>query len=66
VYEKSIIGEFSFIDGRMRSASALVTVDAVLLGLDRKDVDVLVVDWSSPRKVDRGLTVIGIVHTPPG
>lgn len=22
--------------------------------------------WTSPRKVDRGLTVIGTVHTPPG
>jgi hypothetical protein len=22
--------------------------------------------WTSPRKVDSGLTVIGIVHTPPG
>jgi CRP-like cAMP-binding protein len=37
----SIFGEFSFIDGRTRSASALVTVDAVLLGLDRKDFDAL-------------------------
>src|SRR5271169_294054 len=40
--EGSIFGEFSFIDGRSRSASALVTVDAVLLSLDRKDFDALV------------------------
>lgn len=40
--EGSIFGEFSFIDGGRRSASALVTVDAVLLGLDRKDFDALV------------------------
>ena len=40
--EGSIFGEFSFIDGRTRSASALVTVDAVLLSLDRKDFDALV------------------------
>ena len=39
--EGSIFGEFSFIDGSSRSASALVTVDAVLLSLDRKDFDSL-------------------------
>ena len=39
--EGSVFGEFSFIDGRTRSASALVSVDAVLLGLDRKDFDAL-------------------------
>ena len=39
--EGSIFGEFSFIDGRTRSASALVTVDAVLLSLDRKGFDAL-------------------------
>src|ERR1022692_4476322 len=39
--EGSIFGEFSFIDGRTRSASALVTVDAVLLSLDRKGLDAL-------------------------
>jgi len=39
--EGSVFGEFSFIDGRTRSASALVSVDAVLLGLDRKDLDAL-------------------------
>jgi CRP-like cAMP-binding protein len=37
--EGSVFGEFSFIDGRTRSASALVTVDAVLLSLARKDFD---------------------------
>ena len=40
--EGSIFGEFSFIDGRTRSASALVTVDTVLLSLDRKDFDALI------------------------
>jgi CRP-like cAMP-binding protein len=40
--EGSIFGEFSFIDGRTRSASALVAVDTVLLSLDRKDFDALV------------------------
>jgi CRP/FNR family cyclic AMP-dependent transcriptional regulator len=40
--EGTIFGEFSFIDGRTRSASALVTVGAVLLSLDRKDFDALV------------------------
>jgi CRP-like cAMP-binding protein len=40
--EGSIFGEFSFIDGRTRSASALVVVDAVLLSLDRKDFDALI------------------------
>jgi len=40
--EGSIFGEFSFIDGRTRSASALVAVDAVLLSLDRKDFDALI------------------------
>jgi CRP/FNR family transcriptional regulator, cyclic AMP receptor protein len=40
--EGSIFGEFSFIDGLTRSASALVSsVDAVLLSLDRKDFDAL-------------------------
>jgi CRP-like cAMP-binding protein len=39
--EGTIFGEFSFIDGRTRSASALVAVDAVLLSLDRKDFDAL-------------------------
>ena len=39
--EGTIFGEFSFIDGRARSASALVVVDAVLLSLDRKDFDAL-------------------------
>ena len=39
--EGSIFGEFSFIDGRTRSASALVTVDAVLLSFDRKGLDAL-------------------------
>jgi CRP-like cAMP-binding protein len=39
--EGTIFGEFSFIDGRTRSASALVTVGAVLLSLDRKDFDAL-------------------------
>jgi CRP/FNR family transcriptional regulator, cyclic AMP receptor protein len=45
--EGSIFGEFSFIDGRTRSASALVTVDAVLLSLDRKDFDSLVEQFPS-------------------
>jgi CRP/FNR family transcriptional regulator, cyclic AMP receptor protein len=40
--EGTIFGEFSFIDGRTRSASALVTVGAVLLSLDRKDFDALI------------------------
>src|SRR6202035_5547020 len=40
--EGSIFGEFSFIDGGTRSAAALVTVDAVLLSLDRKEFDALV------------------------
>jgi CRP-like cAMP-binding protein len=40
--EGSIFGEFSFIDGSTRSASALVTVDAVLLSLDRSDFDALI------------------------
>ena len=40
--EGTIFGEFSFIDGSARSASALASVDAVLLSLDRKDFDVLV------------------------
>ena len=39
--EGSVFGEFSFIDGRTRSASALVSVDTVLLSLDRKDFDAL-------------------------
>jgi CRP-like cAMP-binding protein len=41
--EGSIFGEFGFIDGLTRSASALVSsVDAVLLSLDRKDFDALI------------------------
>jgi CRP/FNR family transcriptional regulator, cyclic AMP receptor protein len=40
--EGTIFGEFSFIDGGTRSAAALVTVDAVLLSLDRADFDALV------------------------
>ena len=41
--EGTIFGEFSFIDGLTRSASALVSsVDAVLLSLDRKDFDALI------------------------
>jgi CRP-like cAMP-binding protein len=40
--EGSVFGEFSFIDGGMRSAAALVTGEAVLLSLDRKDFDALV------------------------
>src|SRR5215218_2250425 len=40
--EGTIFGEFSFIDGRTRSASALVTGDTVLLSLDRKDFDDLI------------------------
>src|SRR3954471_20154118 len=43
--EGSIFGEFSFIDGRARSASALVTLDAVLLSLDRKDFDALIAQF---------------------
>ena len=39
--EGTVFGEFSFIDGRTRSASALVTADAILLSLDRKDFDAL-------------------------
>jgi len=39
--EGTIFGEFSFIDGRTRSASALVTGNTVLLSLDRKDFDAL-------------------------
>jgi CRP-like cAMP-binding protein len=39
--EGSVFGEFSFIDGRTRSAAALVSVDTVLLSLDRKDFDAL-------------------------
>src|SRR5262245_28692765 len=39
--EGTIFGEFSFIDSRTRSASALVTVNTVLLSLDRKDFDAL-------------------------
>ncbi len=37
----SIFGEFSFIDGGTRSATALASEDTILLGLDRKDFDVL-------------------------
>src|SRR5437016_4239448 len=40
-FEGTIFGEFSFIDGRTRSAAALVTDDAVLRSLDRKDFDAL-------------------------
>ena len=40
-FEGTIFGEFSFIDGRTRSASALVTADAILRSLDRKDFDAL-------------------------
>ena len=40
--EGSIFGEFSFIDGSTRSASALVAVDADLLSLNRKDFDALI------------------------
>ena len=39
--EGSIFGEFGFIDGGKRSASALITRDAVILSLDRKDFDAL-------------------------
>ena len=39
--EGTIFGEFGFIDGLPRSASALVAVDTVLLSLDRKDFDAL-------------------------
>ena len=39
--EGSIFGEFGFIDRLTRSASALVTVDAVLLSFDRKGLDAL-------------------------
>jgi CRP-like cAMP-binding protein len=40
-FEGTIFGEFGFIDGRTRSASALVIADAILRSLDRKDFDVL-------------------------
>ena len=40
--EGTIFGEFSFIDGLTRSASALVAVDAVLLSLDRKEFGALI------------------------
>ena len=39
--EGSIFGEFSFIDGGKRSASALANENTILLGLDRKDFDEL-------------------------
>jgi len=39
--EGSIFGEFSFIDGGKRSASALASDDTTLLSLDRKDFDAL-------------------------
>jgi CRP/FNR family transcriptional regulator, cyclic AMP receptor protein len=39
--EGTIFGEFSFIDGGTRSASALVAVETVLLSLDRKVFDAL-------------------------
>jgi CRP-like cAMP-binding protein len=37
----AIFGEFSFIDGGTRSATALASDDTILLGLDRKDFDAL-------------------------
>jgi len=40
-FEGTIFGEFGFIDGRTRTASALVTADAFLRSLDRKDFDAL-------------------------
>ncbi len=40
--EGSIFGEFSFIDGSTRSASALVVDETILLSLDRKDFDSLI------------------------
>jgi CRP/FNR family cyclic AMP-dependent transcriptional regulator len=40
--EGSIFGEFSFIDGSTRSATALVAGETVLLSLDRKDFDALI------------------------
>ena len=40
-FEGTIFGEFGFIDGRTRSAAALVTADAILQSLDRKDFDAL-------------------------
>jgi CRP-like cAMP-binding protein len=39
--EGSIFGEFSFIDGGKRSASALASDNTILLSLDRKDFDAL-------------------------
>lgn len=39
--EGSIFGEFSFIDGGKRSASALANDNTILLALDRKDFDEL-------------------------
>jgi CRP-like cAMP-binding protein len=39
--EGTIFGEFGFIDGLTRSASALVAGDTILLSLDRKDFDAL-------------------------
>jgi CRP/FNR family transcriptional regulator, cyclic AMP receptor protein len=39
--EGSIFGEFSFIDGGTRSATALASDDTTLLSLDRKDFDAL-------------------------
>jgi CRP/FNR family transcriptional regulator, cyclic AMP receptor protein len=39
--EGSIFGEFGFMDGGARSASALASDDTILLGLDRKDFDAL-------------------------
>ena len=39
--EGSVFGEFSFIDGGTRSATALASDDTILLGLDRKDFDAL-------------------------
>jgi CRP/FNR family transcriptional regulator, cyclic AMP receptor protein len=43
--EGTIFGEFSFIDGGTRSASGLVTVDAVLLSLDRKEFGALIAQF---------------------
>ena len=40
-YSGFIFGEFSFIDGGKRSASALANDNTILLGLDRKDFDEL-------------------------
>ena len=39
--EGTIFGEFSFIDGGERSATAVASDDTILLSLDRKDFDAL-------------------------